>query len=290
MMTCWYDAFVPAILFLVLWFSGSLVLDVILLDVRIRRFGSLAVNESQGPLQRVSLREQLTQRLEQMILSGDIPAGATLPSEREMVEQWSVSRSVVRDAIRTVESKGLIEVRHGVGAVVTHDVQDAFVNALGLLIERGEYRPTELLEFRVVLETEAAKLAAQNATEDDLRAMDRHLKEYWAAARAGDVALVAEADRAFHVCMIEATHNRPLIDLLAPLVQILLVKTVITFGSDISGNAHEDSSAKHRNAYECIKAGDADGAAHWIRVTFTDSLATLKLLETDAEESCIPAG
>jgi len=246
------------------------------------------VNESQGPLQRVSLREQLTGRLEQMILSGDIPAGATLPSEREMVEQWSVSRSVVRDAIRTVESKGLIEVRHGVGAVVTHDVQDAFASALELLIERGQYSPSELLEFRVVLEAEAAKLAAQNATEDDLEAMNRALEEHLEAARDGDASRIVEADRAFHVHMIEATHNRPLIDLVAPLVQILLAKTIIVFPS--SRPLHEDDNAKHRNAYECIKAGDAEGSAHWVRVTFTDSLATFKRLETGAEESPAPAG
>ena len=235
------------------------------------------MNEPQGPLYRVSLREQLTQRLEQMILTGEIPAGATLPSEREMVEQWNISRSVVRDAIRTVESKGLVEVRQGIGAVVKDDVRDAFANALDLLIERGHYRLSELLQLRVMIECEVAKLAAENATAEDLKLMEEALDEHLLAARAGDAGGIVKADRAFHRRVIEATHNRPLIDLFAPFVHHLIARTVISF--KVNMPRHEGDNTKHRKVFDAIKAGDAEAASHWLKVTFHDSYQTLKGVE-----------
>lgn len=238
--------------------------------------------DAQSPLARVSLREQLTQRLEQMILTGEFSPGSTLPSEREMVEQWNVSRSVVRDAIRTVESKGLIEVRQGIGAVVKDDVRDAFAGALDLLIERGYYKTTELLQLRVMIETEVAKLAAKNATPEDLILMEKALNDHLHAVHADDSAGLVEADRAFHSQVIAATHNRPLIDLFAPFVHHLIVKTVVSFKYDRL--RHENDNVKHRKVYEAIKAGDAEEAARWLAVTFEDSFRTWKDIEREQSE------
>ena len=238
--------------------------------------------EAQSPLARVSLREQLTQRLEQMILTGEISPGSTLPSEREMVEQWNVSRSVVRDAIRTVESKGLVEVRQGIGAVVKDNVRDAFANALNLLIERGHYEVLELLQLRVMIETGVAKLAAQNATPEDLGIMEQALTEHLQAVYEDNVSGIVEADRAFHVQVIEATHNRPLIDLFAPFVHHLIVKTVVSFKYD--SLRHEEDNAKHRKVFDAIKAGDAEDAAYWLSVTFQDSFKTWKEVTSESSE------
>mgnify|MGYP005860914267 CR=1 FL=1 len=238
------------------------------------------VNQNPPPLHRVSLREQLTQRLEEMILRGEIAAGDMLPSERDMVEQWGVSRSVVRDAIRTLESKGLVTVQHGVGATVKHDVRETLVNSLELLVELHAYRISELLELRVMLESEAARLAAQRATPEDLEGMDRALQAHLQAIREGDLSRVAEADRQFHLCLIRASHNRPLLDLLAPLVRLLLQKTVRAIRERCS--VYESDNTKHRKVYESIKAGDDEAAAEWIRITFLDSLETFRLLDNEA--------
>jgi DNA-binding FadR family transcriptional regulator len=197
-----------------------------------------------------------------------------------MVEQWSVSRSVVRDAIRTVESKGLVEVRQGIGAVVKDDVRDAFARALDLLIERGQYHLLELLQLRVLIEAQVARLAAQNATPRDLdlieQALDRHLK----AVQNNDVSGMVEADRSFHVRVIQATHNRPLIDLFAPFVHHLIVKTVVSVNYDRA--RHEEDNAKHRRVFEAIKASDPDEAARWLSVTFKDSFQTLSSIANES--------
>ena len=76
---------------------------------------------------RNSLHEELANRLEELIVSAHWEVGQTLPSEREMAEQFSLSRSVVRDAMRILAAKGLVDIRHGVGAVVTQDGRLAFV-------------------------------------------------------------------------------------------------------------------------------------------------------------------
>jgi len=235
--------------------------------------------ESRSPLARVNLREQLTERLEQMILTGEIPPGSTLPSEREMVEQWSVSRSVVRDAIRTIESKGLVEVRQGIGTVVKDNVRDAFANALNLLIERGHYRISELLQLRLMIETEVSKLAAKNAMPEDLEIMDQALSDHLKAVNEDNESGMVKADRAFHAQVIEATHNRPLIDLFAPFVHHLIVKTIVSH--TYNRRRHEEDNAKHRQLFEAIKAGDAEDAAHWLSVTFQDSLKTWRDIENE---------
>ncbi len=90
-------------------------------------------------LNRNSLHEELANRLEELIVSAHWEVGQTLPSEREVAEQFGLSRSVVRDAMRILAAKGLVDIKHGVGAVVTQDGRLAFVELLDLLLRRGNY-------------------------------------------------------------------------------------------------------------------------------------------------------
>ena len=204
-----------------------------------------------------------------MILRHDIAAGERLPSERDLVEQWGVSRAVVRDAIRTLESKGLVEVRQGVGAVVQGDVRDAFARALELLIERGNYRLSELMHLRAALEQEAARLAAQRATEEDLQRMDAALTEFEAAAKASDMQHIIEADRAFHLCLIAATHNEPLMDLIAPIVRSFMARTIIS--TTRSSETRLQNVSEHRRIWDGVRARDPEEAARWMRMTLDRS-------------------
>jgi len=243
------------------------------------------MNVPNAPLQRTSLRDQLSQRLEQMILRGEISPGAHLPSERELVEQWGVSRAVVRDAIRILESKGLVEVRHGVGAVVKEDVREAFARALELL-ERGNYRLSELMRLRTVLEVEAARLAAERATPADLERMEADLERFSAAVQAGDVANVVEADRAFHLHLIEATRTEPLMDIIAPIVRCFMARTLFMAESKDT-ESRTRNVEEHRQILDGIRAGDPEKAAHWMRVTLERS-DVMKASLSDAGRSGIP--
>lgn len=241
------------------------------------------MTKSDEPLRRVSLRDQLSQRLEQMVLAGEILPGDTLPSEREMMNRWGISRTVVRDAIRTLESRGLVQVRQGVGAVVTSDVQEAFASMLALLIERGEYRLSELMMLRMALEDGICELATQFATKEDLETMAQLLQANLQAIRDGDLTRAEELHWQFHLCLIESTHNRPLIDLIAPLFHHFLKKTSPLhqiLSPSISLETELEDNARHRGIFECIKAGDAEGAARRLREELAIGLETLRRSES----------
>jgi len=237
-------------------------------------------------LQRVSLRDQLTQRLERMILAGEIPPGDTLLSEREMMERWEISRTVVRDAIRTLESRGLGEGRHGVGAVVTSDVHAALVKMLDLLIERGGYRLSELVTLRMALEDAACKLATQFATKEDLKAMNRLLRANVQAMRDGDLARAEELHRQFHLRLIESTHNQPFVDLIAPLYHHFLAKTLESI-MRLSLRERHERHTTHWEALERMKAGDAEGAARYLQEDLAVVLEDLRRLESTADQEAL---
>src|SRR5215210_1461657 len=121
--------------------------------------------------------------IEALILRGDLPRGQRLPTETELGEVLGVSRSVVRDAVRMLVARGLLEVRQGHGTVVAPPSDEAFSNALLGLLMRSGATMGDVTEARTALETQLAPLIAQNATDEDLRRMEARLEEMAAAVR-----------------------------------------------------------------------------------------------------------
>jgi GntR family transcriptional regulator, transcriptional repressor for pyruvate dehydrogenase complex len=221
------------------------------------------MQEYRTKLRRKGLRDQLVEHLEETILRHEIAVGAALPSEREMMETWGVSASVVRGAIRTLESRGLVEVRHGIGAIVKADIHEAFDAALGLLIRRDNYQLSELMPARMAIEAEAAIMATQHAVEHDFLTMEQILGDYLQAASEGDFVRARDMDRAFHLSIIEATHNRPFIHLVAPLVRYFLDNTLLL--PPYGGTEGVNDVAAHRVVYEAIRTRDGQRAAQLLR-------------------------
>jgi GntR family transcriptional repressor for pyruvate dehydrogenase complex len=120
------------------------------------------------PAQKVTLIESVTQQLLAFIREGHLKPGDLLPSERELMEQLQVGRSSVREALRSLETMRVIEVRPGRGAFVRTPVTEDLVPAhtLRMLIERDAMM--EIVEAREVLEVELAAMAAERASEEDL--------------------------------------------------------------------------------------------------------------------------
>jgi len=153
------------------------------------------------------------------IVAGTVRPGDMLPREADLALQFSVSRGVAREAIRGLEERGLISVKHGRGATVNEDVEwDLFspeVLAVLLDSERGAEVLREYLECRRILEIEATGLAAERATAQNLKTLADTLAQMTATAERTRSNPAAEdfyhdADIAFHRAVISATGNKAL--------------------------------------------------------------------------------
>src|SRR5918995_5568809 len=120
-------------------------------------------------IRRVKLRDQVADMLVEMISSGEYGAGDRLPPERILVEQIGVSRTVVREALNLLETRGLIRIEHGRGAVVSANGAHALHNNLGFLLRMQPGALWELMEMRKALEVEVAGLAGGPAHTGGMR-------------------------------------------------------------------------------------------------------------------------
>lgn len=170
---------------------------------------------------RQSLVDRVTAQLEALVVENALQAGDLLPPERELGELLGVSRTVVREAVRSLVAKGLLDVRQGHGTVVrSPDVKLASeVIANMLRSEGGRDAFPRVHEVRRLLEVEIAGLAADRRTDGDLEQLDRALAR---TADAVDPEAWARADVAFHATIAEATHNLLYPVLLGSMAEILM--------------------------------------------------------------------
>lgn len=171
-------------------------------------------------IQSSRLYEQIVEQIEQLILDGKLRPGDQLPSERELAEQFSVSRTAVREAVKALREKGLVEIQTGRGTFITASVNKAFRNTLGWMVKAGEDdQRRNLVQVRYILEPEIAAIAAEMATGQDIADLNRAVTAMDAALDDADVFI--EADLEFHLALARATQN-PLIPMLIdPIVDLL---------------------------------------------------------------------
>jgi DNA-binding FadR family transcriptional regulator len=180
---------------------------------------------------RSRLNHQLMRMLLTDIVGGSFGPGERLPAETELVQQFAASRGVIREALRGLEERGVVDVRHGHGAIVSSPTQwnllDKDVLAAVLETTSSAKVLAEFLECRRILEIEAASLAALRASGDDLTAMANALARMTAVASRSEWTLAAndvfhQADIAFHDAIFAAAGNRILSRVVEPIRRALL--------------------------------------------------------------------
>lgn len=190
---------------------------------------------------------EITAHLEQLILSGTFKAGDRLPPERELAEQWNVSRSVVREAIGRLAGVGLVHSRQGSGTTIgSPDGSHQLLNYQWLL-KQGVLRLDHLSTARLPLETTIAELAAEHRMPvhlERLAAEQRTLANEKATLKAH-----VEADMRFHAILAEATGNPIFQIILAPIQELLIESRRRTLGKYGAKLAH-DHHAKILTALE----------------------------------------
>jgi GntR family galactonate operon transcriptional repressor len=159
------------------------------------------------------------------IIKGRYPPGSLLPREPELIAKFGVSRTALREALKVLAAKGLVETRQRVGTRVRSQEQwnhfDPEITGWNLANGFREGFVHDLIEFRQITEPAAARLAAQRASVKDLAAIAAALEAMQEAASEKDPAAYAEADARFHICVFLASHNNLMASLSFTIRQIL---------------------------------------------------------------------
>ncbi len=199
-----------------------------------------------------------------MIASGELPSGSLLPTEPEMSARFGVSRSVVREALRVLDAKGLIEVRHGSGTRVTSpDRWDPLDPQLLQRLPHGGPSARvlhDLLETRTIVECEAAALAAERADEADCAALQAALVTMRGAL--DDPALFVVGDSAFHLTLLRAARNCVLERLTQPMHALLSYAQQLT---DAIPGVLGRALRQHEEIAAAVQRRDSAGAREAMR-------------------------
>jgi GntR family transcriptional repressor for pyruvate dehydrogenase complex len=161
--------------------------------------------EDYNPIQRSHVYEEVAYRLQKVILEGKLKPGDRLPSERELVRRFHVSRGSVRDAIRKLEITGLVRSRQGRGTAVRELSADALTAPLSTALARKEDILAELLDVRRMLEPPLAARAALYATDDEIAHLRDVVRRQQQKVRRGQ--LTVEEDSEFHYTIAVAARN-----------------------------------------------------------------------------------
>ena len=172
----------------------------------------------------LNLHGRIVHALGEAIIRSEIPCGSLLPSEAELCEAFGVSRTAVREALRVLSAKNLIDARQKVGSRVkprwSWNLMDPDVLHWYRLASTQDAVAASLIELRRIIEPAAAELAASRATESDLTRM---LAACRRMANAGkDLEAFLSADLEFHNAVLIAAHNDALLELAHPLTTALL--------------------------------------------------------------------
>jgi len=151
------------------------------------------------------MSDQVFAQLKDLIFRGHLKPGERLMGEHELAHKLGVSRPTVREAINKLVSMNLLDRRQGHGTFVNVPAPSAEKNPLAAVINGQDASRMDLLEVRLGLECNAVSLAAQRATEEDLREIEKSLEEMSAAVKAGS--LGSDADISFHMALAYASKN-----------------------------------------------------------------------------------
>ena len=216
-------------------------------------------------LQREGLDRQIADALQDMIADGKLPRGSQLPPERELAGLLGVNRATLREAIRTLEQRGLVKMKVGSGTYVRESMPASF---MAECIERefvfGDCSHDDLVTLREILEPEVAALAAAKATPEDLACLGE-LAEQIEWAFFNDVNNYPRLDMAFHEALAVAAGNALISAISSGLHRVMEV----WMQAQLEAIKLESGARSHRAVYEAVAARDPDRAREAMRYHMT---------------------
>jgi GntR family transcriptional regulator, transcriptional repressor for pyruvate dehydrogenase complex len=209
-------------------------------------------------VKRGRVSDSVLKQIKQSIISGAYGPGDKLPSEKELMEAFNVSRGSLREALRTLEEFGFIVVKPGAGggAYVTSESIRSIANRLYdiMLMERISFE--EILQFRLLTEPGMARLAAENRTEEDVSVLEEMNRVREKAIKAGKIPIIVNID--FHQALAKASKNK--------MVSLLMDAVALLFNNEFKkmSLSLEDHSAileAHKKLIRHIKNREGEKAA-----------------------------
>lgn len=207
------------------------------------------------------LYEQIVQQIEESIVSGTLKTGDQLPAERELAQRFGVSRTAVREAVKALREKGLVEAFSGRGTFITDATNQAVRQSLDLMVKIGQPEGSSYLaEVRAILEPEIAGLAASRIQESELATMREAVATMDRSG--GDPDAYIEADLDFHLALAEGADNPLILSLLDSIVGLLREQRLRIF--KVPGGP-ERGQIYHKRILDAVERRDAQAAREAMR-------------------------
>jgi len=198
-------------------------------------------------VKRNGLADQVIDRLRGLITKGAYKVGDRLPTEADLSSLFRVGRSTIREAMRVLSNRGIVNVKHGDGTFVASKAHASFEERL----ERSLL--ADIYEARLALEMALSELAARRRTAREVTAMRRYLKQREQAAYAGDVQRYADADFAFHLEVAKAAKSPALFGVYESFIQT--VRPQLINATD-TNYVRSEKDTLHAELCDAIAAGD----------------------------------
>lgn len=207
------------------------------------------------PVRRTKVYEEVAVRLRRVIADGRLKPGDKLPPERELASALGVSRTSVRDAIRSLQVAGLLEPRQGEGTVIRELSTETLMAPIASALLARRDLLADLLDVRKMIEPAMAREAARRATPDEVRQMEAILARQAARIEAGGLAI--EEDSAFHDMIARASRNQVVLKVVDVLMDLLREGRERSL--QVRGRPQR-SLGGHRQILEAIRRRDGDAA------------------------------
>jgi len=245
------------------------------------------MQEQLHSIKRRRIPEDIVLQFHAMIRQGKLSHGDRLASERDLAAQFKVSRSSVREAIRSLELQGLVISKRGSGTFINTENADSVLALVAASLNTGGEALRDIFEMRRVLEPSIAALAAERATDEDVGQMSAILEEQQRQIDSGETGV--EADTAFHFALAAATHNSALNKVVSAVEDILQRSRDQSLQEP---GRPQRSLASHRQILQTIRNRDSDGAqqamSHHLEVVEPSTLAKWPASELASADLPVP--
>lgn len=229
------------------------------------------------PVLKPRLHDQISEQINKLITEGLLKPGDRLPPERDMAERFKVSRNSVRDALRTLEARGLVEIRQGDGTYIREATSAELYQAMIDVLATQKETIREIMQVRQIIEPGVAYYAAQKVQASDLAKLEEILQKQEAKAALGDPGV--EEDSLFHFTLAQITGNGFLIHLLQLLNESIAEtrKLVLRYP-----NSQSATRLGHRRILAALQNRNPEAARQAMLAHIEEVMAASEVLEVAA--------